>query len=143
PVANRSRRLGGVSMIRIVGAIALVLGFGQAAAGGTSMQVGGPAFPPPAFNEFCRQQPGLCSTAGATKAVSLTAARMKQLEAVNSSVNRRIREQSDSQTSGREDAWTLPTRVGDCEDFAILKKRELMKMGWPSSALLLTVARAW
>ncbi|MHC2540142.1 putative transglutaminase-like cysteine proteinase [Sinorhizobium meliloti] len=35
----------------------------------------------------------------------------------------------------------MPTAYGDCEDFAILKKRELLKRGWPASALLLTVAR--
>ena len=28
---------------------------------------------------------------------------------------------------------------GDCEDFAIMKKSELIKRGWPRSALLLTV----
>jgi len=130
-------------MIRIVGAAALLLCLGQAGSAGTSMQMQGPAFPPPAFNEFCRQQPELCSTAGGSGVVGLSTARMKQLQAVNSGVNRRIREQSDRQTSGREDEWSLPARVGDCEDFAILKKRELVRMGWPSSALLLTVARAW
>jgi predicted transglutaminase-like cysteine proteinase len=36
----------------------------------------------------------------------------------------------------------VPNTKGDCEDFAILKKRELMRRGWPSSALLLTVARS-
>jgi predicted transglutaminase-like cysteine proteinase len=35
----------------------------------------------------------------------------------------------------------VPTTYGDCEDFAILKKHELLKRGWPASALLLTVAR--
>ena len=81
-------------MIRSISAAAVFLGLCQAAAGGTSMQMHGPAFPPPAFNAFCREQPGLCSTAGGQEVVGLTAARLEQLKAVNSGVNRRIREQT-------------------------------------------------
>jgi hypothetical protein len=73
--------------------------------------------------------------------MELTAAREAELEAVNASVNRRIREKSDLQTSGNADDWQLPSSQGDCEDFAILKKSELLKRGWPASVLLLTVAR--
>ena len=36
--------------------------------------------------------------------------------------------------------WTLPTDgKGDCEDYALLKRHELIRLGWPSSALLMTV----
>jgi predicted transglutaminase-like cysteine proteinase len=62
------------------------------------------------------------------------------LDAVNTSVNRRIEERSDLVTAGSADDWRLPTKQGDCEDIAILKKSELLKRGWPASALLLTVA---
>ena len=57
-------------------------------------------------------------------------------------VNHRITERSDIQTTGRMDEWDLPKDQGDCEDFAILKKSELMKRGWPASAMLLTVVRS-
>jgi predicted transglutaminase-like cysteine proteinase len=57
-------------------------------------------------------------------------------------VNRRIAERSDLETTGKADDWRLPEDKGDCEDFAILKKRELVRRGWPSSVLLLTVARS-
>ena len=55
--------------------------------------------------------------------------------------------ETDQRHWGQEDYWatpfeTLASNGGDCEDFAILKKRELVSMGWPSSALLLTVVRA-
>lgn len=30
---------------------------------------------------------------------------------------------------------------GDCEDYVLLKQRELMARGWPQSALLITVVR--
>ena len=36
----------------------------------------------------------------------------------------------------------MPRNKGDCEDFAILKKRELVRRGWPGSVLLITVARS-
>lgn len=49
---------------------------------------------------------------------------------------------SDLETSGEDDVWRLPSNERDCEDFAIGKKNELMKRGWPASSLLLTVARA-
>jgi predicted transglutaminase-like cysteine proteinase len=106
------------------------------------MEARGKAFPPPAFHEFCAREPKLCSTTGSEKSVTLTPASMAELQAVNVAVNRRITEQSDRQSTGKEDDWRLPTTVGDCEDFAILKKHELMKRGWSASALLLTVGRS-
>jgi predicted transglutaminase-like cysteine proteinase len=108
---------------------------------GTAMQVSGYAFPPPAFNAFCKREPNLCRTENGDNVLELTAAREEELEAVNAFVNRRIRERSDLQTSGDADYWQVPSTQGDCEDFAILKKSELLKRGWPASVLLLTVAR--
>jgi predicted transglutaminase-like cysteine proteinase len=105
------------------------------------MQVSGYAFSPPAFKSFCEREPKLCHTESGENVVELTAARQAELKAVNASVNRRIKERSDIQTSGKIDYWELPSAQGDCEDFAILKKSELLKRGWPASALLLTVAR--
>ena len=37
--------------------------------------------------------------------------------------------------------WTIPTTRGDCEDYALLKRKRLMELGWPASALLMTVVR--
>lgn len=105
----------------------------------TLMRVSGSAFAPPAFYPFCSAQPGLCASTGGGSKVELTDARLAELKGVNTGVNRRIREVNDIQSVGVEDRWGLPTNVGDCEDFAILKKKELMQQGWPASALLLTV----
>ncbi|OBQ78142.1 transglutaminase-like cysteine peptidase [Mesorhizobium sp. WSM3873] len=111
-----------------------------AAQAGTAMQTKGKAFPPPAFYSFCSRQPGLCSTAGGTKVVALRPQLSAQLNEINLSVNSRITEVSDRAVVGKNDDWRVPTVSGDCEDIAILKKLELMKRGWPASALLLTVA---
>jgi predicted transglutaminase-like cysteine proteinase len=103
------------------------------------MRVYGAAFPPPAFKAFCASEPGLCSSTKGAKQVKLTTQRRAELERVNASVNRRVRPQNDGSAKGG-DQWRVATQVGDCEDYAILKKKELMSRGWPSSSLLLTVA---
>ncbi len=131
-------------MLRFLMIPALVValtGCSQTVSTGTTMQVSGYAFSPPAFKSFCEREPKLCPTESGENVVELTAARQAELKAVNASVNRRIKERSDIQTSGKIDYWELPSAQGDCEDFAILKKSELLKRGWPASALLLTVAR--
>lgn len=113
----------------------------QTAQAGTTMQTTGKAFAPPAFSSFCKSEPRLCSTAGSKKIVALQKQKAAELQQVNRSVNSRIKERSDRATAGKDDDWRLPTAYGDCEDFAIMKKNELLKRGWPASALLLTVVR--
>ena len=42
---------------------------------------------------------------------------------------------------GREEVWVYPTSKGDCEDFVLLKRHELIRRGWPIGSLLVTVVR--
>lgn len=129
-------------MIRsIFGIWALLAAAGTSGAmAGTTMEIAGVAYPPAAFNAFCARERSICSTKGTRKVVELTKARKAELSKVNLSVNSQVAERSDYETTGNADDWRVPRDKGDCEDFAILKKRELMRRGWPSSALLLTVA---
>jgi predicted transglutaminase-like cysteine proteinase len=72
--------------------------------------------------------------------VTLTPERMSELRQINSHVNNTIVEASDMEQYGREDVWTLPTSGrGDCEDFALLKRKLLVQRGWPASALSISV----
>ncbi|WP_252927998.1 transglutaminase-like cysteine peptidase [Aliihoeflea sp. 40Bstr573] len=103
------------------------------------MAASGPAFAPPAFYAFCAQRADLCASTGPVRKMTMTKARQSELQEVNLLVNRQIREVSDLEMHGEEDVWGVPRSAGDCEDFAILKKKELMKRGWPASTLLLTV----
>ncbi len=96
----------------------------------------------PPFVPSAPGSPRLCSTGGQVKQVKLSPARRAELQAVNSSVNARIKERSDA-SAGSADDWRVPTKEGDCEDFAILKKSELMKRGWPASALSADGRDAW
>lgn len=71
---------------------------------------------------------------------SLTPERMAELQQVNRYVNSTIVEVTDLEQYGREDVWTLPrSGKGDCEDFALLKRKLLIERGWPASALSVTV----
>ena len=80
------------------------------------------------------------ASAKPVRQVPLTPERMAQLQQVNSYVNSAITEVSDMEQYGREDVWRLPTSgKGDCEDFALLKRKMLIERGWPASALSITV----
>ena len=74
--------------------------------------------------------------------VVLTAQRLAVLRQVTQHVNSTITEVSDLEQYGREDVWTLPTSgKGDCEDFALLKRKLLADSGWPTSTLLVTAVQ--
>jgi predicted transglutaminase-like cysteine proteinase len=76
------------------------------------------------------------------KQINLTAQRLSELQKINHHVNRTITEVSDLEQYGREDVWTLPVSgKGDCEDFALLKRKLLTDRGWPASALLVTAVQ--
>jgi predicted transglutaminase-like cysteine proteinase len=80
------------------------------------------------------------ATAKPARQVALTPERMAELQQVNRHVNSTIAEMTDLEQYGREDVWTLPTSGrGDCEDFALLKRKMLIERGWPASALSVTV----
>jgi predicted transglutaminase-like cysteine proteinase len=72
--------------------------------------------------------------------VVLNADRMAQLQQVNSYVNNTVAEVSDMEQYGRDDVWALPINgKGDCEDFALLKRKLLVQRGWPAWALSIAV----
>jgi predicted transglutaminase-like cysteine proteinase len=77
--------------------------------------------------------------------LALSPERMAQLQQINSHVNGTIVEVSDRDQYGRDDVWTLPVSgKGDCEDFALLKRKMLIERGWPASALSIAVgATSW
>src|SRR5262249_4949697 len=58
---------------------------------------------------------------------------------VNNYVNGKITPVSDQELYGKPEYWTYPTDAGDCEDYLLLKKRYLEKLGFPSQVLRITV----
>jgi predicted transglutaminase-like cysteine proteinase len=97
---------------------------------------------PAGHHEFCKRHRNECQikTRGDAR-VRLTSARWNELVAVNSTINQGIKPVTDEEVFGREEVWDYPTTMGDCEDFVLLKRRELIRSGWPVGSLLVTVVR--
>jgi len=106
------------------------------------MRAYGSAQPPSGFVRFCETNRSECLVRGnAAARVHLTPDRYGELESVNRSVNAALEPVHDQDAYGIDEYWTLPVSRGDCEDYALLKRKMLIDRGWPSSALLLTVVR--
>lgn len=106
------------------------------------MRAFGAAQPPYGFVQFCEAQPSHCSgTWRGGERFQATPAHLSELDEINRLVNSRVAPVTDIEAYGVEEFWTLPTDVGDCEDYALLKRKILIERGWPESSLLLTVVR--
>ena len=60
----------------------------------------------------------------------LTPAKWKTLVEINARINTVIAPRTDYEMWGREEIWSYPVKYGDCEDYALLKRHELMKAGF-------------
>ena len=103
------------------------------------MPTAGWARPPIGHLSFCRSFPAECVSHGETDAVALTENLWTELIAVNRVINKQIAPVTDLEFYDTEEFWTLPTDYGDCEDYVLLKRQALIRQGWPSGALLVTV----
>ncbi|MEL6317184.1 MAG: transglutaminase-like cysteine peptidase [Pseudomonadota bacterium] len=151
--------------------IGLVAGMAAAAAAATTAHAGGgrgAAFsllkegeavrPPRAYAEMCERRPELCPSraiggeldgmrrvlaqtygrdALGVRPPELTSARYREIEQVNLTVNRTIQPVMDS---GR-DYWSFSSRAGDCEEYVMMKRELLAQLGWPRTALRVTVVK--
>jgi predicted transglutaminase-like cysteine proteinase len=95
--------------------------------------------PPRGYLVYCSRTPGLCGDTR-NELVWLTKARWDELIKVNDAVNAKTLSETDESGFGLVDYWTVAAGAGDCEDIALLKRAELLELGWPKSALLLAVA---
>jgi predicted transglutaminase-like cysteine proteinase len=106
------------------------------------MRIFGPAQPPHGFVRFCEATPQECTSDHRPETrFNASAERLRELDDVNRAVNKAIAPATDLEVYGVNEYWTLPRTRGDCEDYALLKRHDLMKKGWPVSALLMTVVR--
>jgi predicted transglutaminase-like cysteine proteinase len=107
------------------------------------MRIYGPTEAPIGHVKFCEEFADDCRARGRlVTEVELTGKRWQELASVNRQVNTTIKPMSDLAQYGVIEKWTYPTSgKGDCEDYVLLKKRKLMELGWPMSALLITVVR--
>ncbi len=106
------------------------------------MSIGGLTSQPIGHYEFCQSHLSECRVKGSSEErVSLTPQLWKELIAVNAAVNTSVVPKTDMEMWGRDEVWSYPAAAGDCEDYALLKRRDLIERGWPVGALLMTVVR--
>jgi predicted transglutaminase-like cysteine proteinase len=89
--------------------------------------------PPLGHVNFCKSSRSQCLKKG-SGVKHLNGKSWRQLVSVNSAVNKAIRPRNDKGA----DKWQTNVRYGDCEDYALTKRKRLLAAGWPSSSLLIT-----
>lgn len=109
------------------------------------MQIGVSAPRPLGHQDFCRREPTECrpiARHGQPEPVELDRALIHAIARINVSVNSAIKAKPDEDLYGIEEYWTYPGAAGDCEDFALEKRRQLHeRLGIDYASLLLTVVR--
>lgn len=99
--------------------------------------------PPFGFFSFCLRDPAQCQAHDSRQRIALTQAAWDRIAQVNSQVNDAIMPESDKRHYDRAEYWNIPTDGhGDCEDYALAKRAELIAQGFPESALRIAVAMA-
>ena len=108
--------------------------FVQTLGGTTSIPVG--------HAEFCKSRPDECRPdANPVSAIPLTEGLWQQLLSVNAGINQHVVPVTDQELYQVAEFWTYPNGYGDCEDYALAKRRELVNAGWPASTLLMAVVK--
>ena len=119
---------------------------------------GAPVLAPRGFQNLCASRPEFCvnqrvdpdvsqilGKMGAqygehalrTDAPELTPERLQSLERVNVTVNQSIYPTEDA----GGDIWSFSAFAGDCEEYVLMKREVLARLGWPRSAMRISVVR--
>lgn len=136
---------------KCVAVVAILLGgsiVAQAGSGGNIVEatyaaVGTQTTVPYGWMDFCQRYAGECDH-GVTAPVdiNLSPKAWSEIDRINKWVNGSIEPVSDMDHWGVADRWDYPSdKKGDCEDYALLKRRLLIALGFPRQALLMTVVK--
>jgi predicted transglutaminase-like cysteine proteinase len=110
------------------------IAFVQTVSGTTSIPVG--------HLEFCTNHPVECrANDSVVSATPLDEASWQQLMSVNSYYNQNVTPVTDEDLYKVAEFWTYPNGYGDCEDFALAKRRDLINSGWHPSTLMIAVVK--
>jgi predicted transglutaminase-like cysteine proteinase len=127
-----------LKLLATIAAGALIAISNCCAAPAAAMREGGNTLAPFSFVKFCIEYPSECPSMSGPASVTLTAARVAELADVNRTVNAAIVPTADRSALR---FWHLDARSGDCNEFAVQKRHELLQRGWPAAALALTVVK--
>jgi predicted transglutaminase-like cysteine proteinase len=101
---------------------------------------------PMAFTQFCLRYADQCKPHRMLfrgGPVRLTAERWDDLKAVNHNTNAAIVPERNTEGLAGE-KWLIHPASGDCNDYAVTKRADLLARGWPARALLLSeVVTSW
>lgn len=93
---------------------------------------------PGQYAAFCAKEPEACALSGEPE-IEFAAAE-SLLERINRKVNAEIAFTPDLPGERGEECWEFPAKgEGDCEDFALEKRRRLVAEGVPSAALTMAI----
>jgi predicted transglutaminase-like cysteine proteinase len=97
---------------------------------------------PVGASEFCKAHRSECkANPRAVEAMGLSEARWNELVQINNVINAGIVAITDEDYYKVAEYWAYPDGYGDCEDFALAKRKALIEAGWNPSTLLMTVVR--
>lgn len=144
-MASARRTLAGNRLARALAAgfvAGLLAACASAPPQGAPMPLGERVLAPAGLIDFCRRNEDACQPSSTDAVpVALTPARWRELNDVNFTVNRATRPVTDLVLFNKAEHWDYPNGAGDCEDFALEKRRMLIARGWPEGALLFATAR--
>jgi predicted transglutaminase-like cysteine proteinase len=105
--------------------------------------VGGRSSVPFGWVDFCARYEGECAGERLPAVdINWSARAQQDVGRVNLWVNAHVAPTSDPSHWNLVDRWDYPLDgKGDCEDFALLKRKMLIEMGYPRQALLMTVVK--
>jgi len=132
---------------RIVFALAALAAAGTAANGSelrpdAAMVTGSVTSQPIGHYEFCQRYASECAVRSKVgPAPTLTQHGWQVLNTINTRVNTTVVAMTDQDIYGKEEYWAYPVDAGDCEDFVLEKRRQLLAKGFSAADLLITVVR--
>lgn len=103
------------------------------------IELGRPTLPPLTYTLFCLRYEAECRPRRFFRGgpIRLTEKRRADLGEINRTVNLAI-EPVRNELGIAGEAWTLNPARGDCNDYAVSKRHELLRRGWPARVLLLS-----
>jgi predicted transglutaminase-like cysteine proteinase len=139
-ISLRQAGRAGVRAKFLFAALAAALSPGGAVA--SEMLTGGLTSQPIGHYEFCKASPAECRIRTRDSGPErMTGGLWREIVAINAAVNAAVKPMNDFDVYGADEVWAYPNGVGDCEDYVLEKRRDLMRKGVSLANLLITVVR--
>lgn len=109
----------------------------------SAMTITGETSVPYGWVDFCGRYAGACDGAPLSpEDMAFSPRSLRDIERINVAVNNAVVPTTDADHWGVIDRWDYPSDgKGDCEDYALEKRRLLLAGGYPRQALLMTVVK--